>query len=276
MGDNITSVATVHVRSGLQISQPRAQGPFDVIGDVHGCADELLTLLETLGYCRPNTAVLAGFFHPDGRQAIFVGDLTDRGPRSADVCRIVMDFCARGAGAMVLGNHDAKLARWIAGNNVRISHGLETTVAEFEAADDAFRNQVAAFLADVPHHLVLDRGRLVVAHAGLVERFHGIDSKAARSFALYGDTTGERDSYGFPVRLEWGRDYRGAATVVYGHTPMRACEWINGTICIDTGCVFGGELTALRWPERELVSVPARQTYWEPTKPLGLRSDAET
>ncbi|MEO0620170.1 MAG: metallophosphoesterase [Pseudomonadota bacterium] len=275
MGDDITSVATVRVQSGLQISQPRAQGPFDIIGDVHGCADELLTLLDDLGYQRADDGRLAGFHHPGGRQAIFVGDLTDRGPRSADVCRIVMDFCTHGQGAMVLGNHDAKLARWIAGNNVRISHGLETTVAEFETSDKAFHDQVATFLGDVPHHLVLDRGRLVVAHAGLAERFHGVDSKAAWSFALYGDTTGERDAYGFPVRLEWGRDYRGAATVVYGHTPMSACEWINDTICIDTGCVFGGALTALRWPERELVSVAAQRTYWAPSKPLGLRSEAE-
>jgi protein phosphatase len=97
---------------------------------------------------------------------------------------------------------------------------------------------------------------------------HGRGSGAVRQFAMYGETTGETDEYGLPVRYNWAADYRGKAIVVYGHTPVPEAEWINNTICLDTGCVFGGKLTALRYPERELVSVPARRMYYEPVKPL--------
>ena len=117
-------------------------------------------------------------------------------------------------------------------------------------------------------HFVLDDGRLVVAHAGLKEAYHGRSSGRVRSFALYGDTTGETDEYGLPVRYPWARDYRGQATVVYGHTPVPEAEWVNNTICLDTGVVFGGKITALRYPERELVSVPAEQEWYVPVRPL--------
>src|SRR6185312_10743394 len=117
-------------------------------------------------------------------------------------------------------------------------------------------------------HYVFDQGKLVVAHAGLREEMHGRGSGAVRSFAMYGETTGETDEYGLPVRYNWAGDYRGRASVVYGHTPVPYADWLNNTICVDTGCVFGGKLTALRYPERELVSVPARQTYYEPARPL--------
>jgi protein phosphatase len=75
---------------------------------------------------------------------------------------------------------------------------------------------------------------------------------------VFGETAGETDEFGLPVRPAWAADYRGNAALVYGHTPVREAEWLNDTINIYTGCVFGGRLTALRWPERELVSVAAR------------------
>jgi protein phosphatase len=77
------------------------------------------------------------------------------------------------------------------------------------------------------------------------------------------------------VRYPWAEDYRGHAQVVYGHTPVPEPVWLNRTICIDTGCVFGGRLTALRYPERELVSVAARKVYWEPARPIGQHSGRE-
>ena len=89
-----------------------------------------------------------------------------------------------------------------------------------------------------------------------------------RSFALYGETTGETDEFGLPIRYSWAAEYRGKAMVVYGHTPVPEPTWLNHTINIDTGCVYGGRLTALRYPEKELVSVPAAQTYYVAVKPF--------
>ncbi|MHA4850006.1 hypothetical protein L1080_010690 [Rhodococcus sp. MSC1_016] len=116
----------------------------------------------------------------------------------------------------------------------------------------------------------------MVAHAGLKEAYHGRASARVRSFALYGDTTGETDEYGLPVRYPWAQDYRGRAVVVYGHTPVPEAEWSNNTLCLDTGVVFGGKLTALRYPSREIVSVPAERVWFEPVRPLttgSTRSD---
>src|SRR5260370_22665261 len=96
----------------------------------------------------------------------------------------------------------------------------------------------------------------------------GRASAAVGAFALYGETTGETDEFGLPVRHPWAQDYRGKAVVVYGHTPVPEPAWINNTICIDTGCVFGGRLTALCYPERELVGVPAHRAYYQPARPL--------
>ncbi|MGI9406783.1 MAG: metallophosphoesterase [Hyphomicrobiaceae bacterium] len=252
-------------------------GPFDIIGDVHGCFDELVALFDRLGYeidpFEPKGEALIGAAHPGKRRAIFVGDFTDRGPQNLNVLRLVMGMCIAGTALAVIGNHDDKLRRWIEGRNVQIAHGLERTIKEFGPVSAKFRKNLFLFIDRLPSHLWLDGGNLVVAHAGLPAEMHGEDSKGARAFAMYGDTTGERDNIGFPVRRDWGRRYSGEATVVYGHTPMREPEWINRTICIDQGCAFGGRLTALRWPEKELVQVRAAQQYWTPKKPLGLRAD---
>jgi protein phosphatase len=245
-------------------------GPFDIIGDVHGCFDELVALLGKLGYeIRPD---LAGAHHPHGRRAFFVGDLVDRGPATPAVLRLVMGMVDDGDAVCVPGNHEAKLLRALQGRNVTVSHGLAETLAQLSAEPPEFSARVATFVDGLVSHLVLDDGKLVVAHAGLRADMHGRASGAVRSFALYGDTTGETDEFGLPVRYPWAEDYRGAATVVYGHTPVPEATWLNNTICVDTGCVFGGRLTALRYPERELVSVPAAQTYWEPARPLAPSS----
>ncbi len=241
-------------------------GPFDFIGDVHGCADELVALLTELGYDVAPDRLTAS--HPAGRKAFFVGDLVDRGPDSPGVLRLAMGMVRDGTGACIPGNHENKLWRALNGRNVQVSHGLAETLAQLEGEPEEFRTEVATFIDSLVSHAVLDDGRCVVAHAGLPERLHNRSSGAVRSFALYGDTTGETDEFGLPVRYPWANDYRGSAMVVYGHTPVPEAEWINNTICIDTGCVFGGKLTALRYPERELVSIPAARTYWEPTKPL--------
>ncbi|WP_045876429.1 polynucleotide kinase-phosphatase [Pseudofrankia sp. DC12] len=260
-------------------------GPFDVIGDVHGCRVELEGLLTKLGYelgvddaGRP-----VGARHPEGRRVIYVGDLVDRGPDTPGVLRLAMGMVAAGTAFAVRGNHEDKLVRALGGKKVTIGHGLAQSLEQLEGESAEFRAEVTAFCDGLIAHYVLDAGRLVVAHAGLKEAYQGRASVRVRSFALYGDTTGETDDYGLPVRYPWANEYRGRATVLYGHTPVPEPEWINNTLCLDTGCVFGGALTALRYPERELVSLPAARVYFEPARPLaeqprpadsvGVRSD---
>ena len=250
-------------------------GPFDIIGDVHGCYEELLELLSRLDYTMTKaeghgqTAV-----PPAGRKAIFLGDLVDRGPRIPEVLRLVMDMVESGHALCVPGNHDIKLLRKLRGKDVQITHGLADSVAQLEKEPPEFRKKISEFLDDLVSHYVLDDGKLVVAHAGMKESMQGRGSGQVRDFALYGETTGETDEFGLPVRYNWAAEYRGRAMVVYGHTPVPEAEWLNRTINIDTGCVFGGSLTALRYPEKELVSVPAKQTYADPVRPL--KPQAET
>jgi protein phosphatase len=246
-------------------------GPFDLIGDIHGCAGEAEALLAKLGYsiaCEGREGLRSyTVTHPENRRVIFLGDLVDRGPRSPDVLRLVRSMTLAGMAYCVLGNHDFKLKRWLEGRDVKISHGLESTVLQFQTQPTGFAQDIQAFLGSLPTHIVFDGGQLVVAHAGLREDLHNTSSGKERSFAMYGDTTGERDSYGLPIRLDWAAEYSGMAAVVYGHMAVFDAVWVNNTICVDTGCVFGGRLTALRWPERELVSVKAFETYFESMPP---------
>jgi protein phosphatase len=256
-------------REPLWCDRRGERGPFDCVGDVHGCHDELVALLGRLGYRDEGGA----FCHPEGRRALFLGDLVDRGPRSIDCLRLVAAMARAGSALCVPGNHDAKLVRALRGAKVTVAHGLERTLAEFEALPEGEREAAKAdaidFLDGLVSHLVLDGGRLVAAHAGMKREMQGRGSSAVREFALYGETTGEIDAYGLPVRHDWASGYRGDAVVVYGHTPTPEAEWLNKTICLDTGCVFGGKLSALRYPEMELVAVPAARTYCEPARPLG-------
>jgi polynucleotide kinase-phosphatase len=239
-------------------------GPFDIIGDVHGCYDELVGLLAKLGY-KDNGLT---WVHPEGRKAVFIGDLVDRGPRTPEVLKLVMAMTASGNAYCVPGNHDIKLMRWLNGKNVQARHGLQESIDQLNLETPEFREDVRKFIDTLISHYVFDGGKLVVAHAGLKESMQGRGSGAVREFCLYGETTGEIDEFGLPVRLDWAAEYKGKAMVVYGHTPVPEAQWLNNTIDIDTGCVFGGALTALRYPERELVSVKAAKVYCEPVKPL--------
>lgn len=272
---NVTVLKTVDDVAGAVIERQRLwndrreeHGPFDIIGDIHGCRDEAVALLEKLGYAVAGTREAPEVRAPEGRRAIFVGDLVDRGPDSPGVLRLVMHMVGNGTALCVPGNHDVKLMKKLRGRDVRISHGLAETLQQLEGEPTELRKQAADFIYSLVSHYLLDDGKLVVAHAGLKQSLQGRASGAVRDFALYGETTGETDEYGLPVRYDWAGEYRGEAMVVYGHTPVPEPEWINRTICVDTGCVFGGKLTALRYPERELVSVDAAKVYYEPVRPL--------
>lgn len=243
-------------------------GPFDIVGDVHGCLNELLELMAMLGYVVGRSECSFSVIPPNGRKLVLVGDLVDRGPATPEVLRLVMGMVRDGQALCVPGNHDVKLVRALKGRNVQLAHGLAESMEQLRAQPEEFRTEAEKFLDGLVSHYVLDDGKLVVAHAGMKESMQGRGSARVRDFALYGETTGETDEFGLPVRYNWSGDYRGKALVVYGHTPVPEPLWLNNTVNIDTGCVFGGRLTALRYPEREIVSVPARAVYYQPRKPF--------
>ena len=253
-------------RTPLWTDRRGQHGPFDVIGDVHGCHAELVALLGELSYTVAADGLAAT--PPPGRRAVFVGDYCDRGPDTPSVLRLVMSMAAAGNAICLPGNHDVKLVGALRGRDVKIAHGLADSLDQLGREPEEFRAEAADFLQALVSHVVLDDGRLVVAHAGMKESYQGRSSARVRDFALFGETTGESDEFGLPLRVDWAADYRGRSAVVYGHTPVVEPEWVNDTLDLDTGCVFGGRLSALRWPERELISVPAARTYYEPERPL--------
>ncbi len=252
----------------------RATPPFDIIGDVHGCYDELAALFARLGYVW--RAAEQDFAHPDGRLPVFVGDLADRGPASIPVLALVGRMAQRGAALMVQGNHDNKLMRWLLGRRVQVKHGLATTVAELGALppeeQTALRAQLITLLQNAPSYLMLDEGRLVVTHAGIRDEMIGHWSRAIQAFCLYGDVAGTDHETGLPNRLDWAasRPEEQAARgplIVYGHNVVAEAREVRHTLNIDTGCVFGGRLTTLRYPEMELVQVQAARNYYHPEQP---------
>jgi diadenosine tetraphosphatase ApaH/serine/threonine PP2A family protein phosphatase len=262
--------------------RPDLTGPFDIIGDVHGCAGELEDLLALLGYhveWGPGEHVRSSWgpheynvrvTPPGGRRAVFVGDLVDRGPRTPDTLRIVMSMCAAGTALCVMGNHDHKFRRWIDGREVTVSHGLAESAAQMGYEPRNFRTAARTFLANLPFYLQLDNYNLLVVHAGIEAWMIGKTSAKITAFCMYGDVSGPRDANGLSQRYNWASGYGLPATVVYGHTPVREPARVNNTVCIDTGCVFGGSLTAMRWPEQTFVSIPARRTYAQTLRPFGL------
>lgn len=234
----------------------------DIIGDIHGCYAELKELTNNLGFDW-NTGVP---IHPDGRQLAFIGDLTDRGPESLKTAELVWELVRnRKIAFYVPGNHCNKLYRYLLGNKVQTKHGLETTVSEFLALEnvkrDSFRKKFINLYESAPLYHVLDNEKLVLAHAGIREEYIGKDHSKVKTFVLYGDITGQTNADGTPVRRDWARNYQGNAVIVYGHTPVKEPRVLNNTYNIDTGAVFGGKLTALRYPEMELVSVPSTMPF---------------
>ena len=241
-------------------------GPFDIVGDVHGCARELDKLLNKLGYKLnsrgPRGRRTTRINHPENRKIILVGDLVDRGPMSMDVLRFAMQGEEDGTVRGVIGNHDDKFLRWLKGREVRVTKSLQTTIDETLSEKPKFLADARHYLENLPSHLILDNGKLIVAHAGLPEKYHGIESRSSRIFAMYGETTGQTDDLGFPIRRDWARNYRGDATVVHGHVAEKKVRHVNNVWCLDTGCVYGHKLTALRWPEMEIVQVKAKKDHF--------------
>ncbi|MDH4127213.1 MAG: polynucleotide kinase-phosphatase [Spirochaetota bacterium] len=261
----------------LQSNKKHLNGPFDIVGDIHGCFDELYELLLKLGYKITFSNNEYRTEHKDNRKIIFLGDLVDRGPKIAEVMRFVMDLVKSDDALCVPGNHDIKLVRKLKDKDAKTGFGVAESINQLEKEGINFTKKVTTFLDSLVSHYVLDNGKLIVAHAGMKEEYQGRGSSIVREFALFGESTGEIDEYGLTSRYDWAKDYKGKAIVVYGHTPVAQAEWVNNTINIDTGCVFGGILTALRYPENELVSVKAKHTYYTPMKPfLAEKNQAPT
>jgi hypothetical protein len=244
--------------------------PYDLIGDVHGCRAELVELLARLGYSTEKH-----FVAPPDRSAIFLGDLVNRGPDTPGVLRLVMDMMAAGVATCVAGNHDVALARALDGRVAEDVDALKESLLQLRTESADFKRDVVGFVQSLPRRLSLDEGRLIVAHAGLPHEYHhGGDSAEADDFAVNGRKV--PGANGELVRYRWANDYRGDAMVVYGHYSQIEPAWLNGTICIDTGCVYGGRLTALRYPELELISVPAAHVYFESRRSSEFRAAALT
>lgn len=243
----------------------------DVIGDVHGCIEELHALLEKLGYVLKNKSYKhqdgkSPVFHPDGRIPVFAGDITDRGPHSLDVIRLVHQMVVKEKMAKyVPGNHCNKLYRFFQGNNVQQRHGLETTIAEYHVLNpkeqQKVRRQFIELYDQAPLYLQIPEVNTIVAHAGIKEEFIGRTDSKVRTFVFFGDITGKFDVDGKPIRGDWAKHYHGKRWIVYGHTPVKEARIVNNTINIDTGCVFGNALTSFRLPEKLVVSVPSKQPF---------------
>lgn len=249
---------------------------FDIIGDIHGCYNELVSLLAKLGYNSDGS-------HPANRTIVFLGDITDRGPNSVECMILTLDLVESGHARYVPGNHCNKLSRYLKGNKVKTTHGLETTIAELERLSPKDRDNLGrrfvALVENAQPYLQLDQGNLIVAHAGIKESLIGKQGRSVQSFCLYGDVDGSTHPDGRPIRKDWAQHYHGNALIVYGHTPVPSPRWVNNTVNIDQGCVFGGHLSALRYPGKEVESVCStiddRDIADNPLHPASLSETSE-
>ena len=231
---------------------------FDIIGDIHGCFNELIQLVEKLGYQKIGQV----YIHPQGRKLISVGDIADKGNQNLEALEFWMNQVAYGNGFCVHGNHCNKLYRYFLGSKVLLTHGIEETVRELNTLSKEnrakFRNRYIQMHESQSFYLLLDKGRLVVVHGGLKKEQVGHFSNKIRNMCLYGEVTGITNKEGKPQRFDWALEYKGTYFIVYGHTVKEEAKIINNTIDIDQGCVYGGYLTAFRYPEKEIIQVKGK------------------
>jgi protein phosphatase len=234
----------------------------DIIGDIHGCYDELAELLAGLGHEELLDPSLEHAAQGSVPGIVFVGDIVDRGDRIMDAVKLVYRLCTRGHALSVIGNHDDRFLRWMMGRKIEPRHGLQESIDEFESMKrserEDWRDRLIDFYSNLPWAIRLDAGRLIVAHAAWHADLHEAGPDKLRAYTLYGPTTGRKTPEGFPERIDWAPGYRGPELVVFGHQVYDAPYIHEHAIGIDTGCVFGGALTALRYPELQVLSVRSR------------------
>jgi len=244
------------IRKPIETNKKYDTGPFDIIGDVHGCSDELNELLANLGYqleAIPFDFINYGWkvHHNKGRKVIFLGDIVDRGPKIKEVLNLVMSMVLNGVAYCIAGNHDEKLLRYLKGRNVKVRYGLEQSVEQLKNESKEYKKRIIDFLDHLPFHLVMDDGKLIITHAGIKERMIGKLGDEVKEFCLYGGDP-EGDNPIKVPRTRWNEEYHGKSLIVYGHLTVKEPVLLNNTIDIDTGCVIGNKLTALRYPEMEI------------------------
>lgn len=241
----------------------------DIVGDVHACYGEFLELLQRLGYERCHDGT---YRHPAGRKLLSLGDITSRGPDSIRMLQFFVRHVAAGLAEMVDSNHGWKIARWLDGRPVMLGHGDEKVAVEFQKFEqengtrraNQLKDQSRRLLFTSPSHMMIhyrDQLAAVAVHAGIRDDYIGKETPSIQSFCRYGDVAGTAAD-GRPIRRDWAAERnRTEPLIVWGHDPRPQPERKNGTLNIDQGCVFGGLLTAYRFPEDEIVSVPARENY---------------
>jgi polynucleotide kinase-phosphatase len=248
----------------------------DFIGDIHGCFDEFIEILTKLGY----EANEEGYFiHPEGRRILSLGDVLSRGPRSIETLQFFQKHVAAGHAYMIDSNHGWKIARWLDGKNVKLAHGDENVAAEFEVYETKFgkdeserlKQQIKDLLLEAKSHYIIQKNgvnTVVAVHAGIKDHYIGKESPRISDFCRYGDTDG-LDENGKPIRKDWSASHKSNELILWGHDPKPQPLMVNNSLNIDQGVVFGGSLTAYRYPERQLVSVKAKQDYANvPDNPL--------
>ena len=248
----------------------------DIIGDIHGCFDEFMELLFKLGYVEKDGL----FVHPEGRKLVSVGDITSRGPKSIAALKFFIAHKKAGLSYMTDSNHGWKIARWLDGRNVQLTHGDDAVAAEFaeyeavhgRKAVDKLRMASKELLLKAPSHYILMKDGeevAVVTHAGIRDSYIGQDSGKIRSFTRYGDVRGFDEVTGRPLRYDWFLEHKSKHTIIWGHDPKIEPLFTHNTVNIDQGCVFGGSLTALRFPEMTTISVKGNVDYsYNPDNPI--------
>lgn len=247
----------------------------DIIGDIHGCMDEWLLLLEKLGYKQSAD----GFYrHPEGRKILSLGDIMSRGPRSLDSLLFFEAHIKAGLAYMIDSNHGWKIARWLDGRKVTLAHGDERVEEEFldyerqhgSLATNRLKERIKNILLDAPSHYVIqDKGSsvAVAVHAGIRDDYIGKQSPKIADYCRYGPVVGVQRN-GKPKRGDWTIHHHSPELIIWGHDPRPVALEVQRTINIDQGAVFGGDLTALRLPSKEIVQVESQDYAQAAINPL--------